>query len=58
MSLDPNAREVSNTDNDYSFELTLNDELTVTACTPGSSATEIDCTINDVTTTYTSSDSY
>ena len=58
MSLDPTAREVSNTDNDYSFELTLNDELTVTACTPGSSATEIDCTINTVTTTYTSSDSY
>ena len=58
MSLDPTAREVSNTDNDYSFELTLNDELTVTACTPGSSATEIDCTVDSVTTTYTSSNSY
>jgi|OM-RGC.v1.027308861 hypothetical protein len=58
MSLDPTAREVSNTDNDYSFELTLNDELTVTTCIPGSSSTEIDCTVNSVTTTYTSSDSY
>ena len=58
MSLDPTAREVSNTDNDYSFELTLNDELTLIACPPGSSVTQIDCTINSVTTTYTSSDSY
>ena len=57
MSLDPTAREVSNTDNDYSFELTLNDELTLIACTPGSSVTQIDCTINSVTTTYPSSDS-
>ena len=58
LSLDPTAREVSNTDNDCSFELTLNDELTVTTCIPGSSSTEIDCTVNSVTTTYTSSDSY
>ena len=58
MSQDPYASEVSNTGNEYSFEATINDQLTLTICIPGSSATEIDCTADSVTITYTSSDSY
>ena len=60
ISYDATSSEIKNTANEYSFEYTLNDELQVVTCVPGSTTNveTIDCTVDLTTTVYISSDFY
>ncbi len=57
VSNDPSSKELVNSSSSYSFQFTINEQLSTTVCSPVGTE-QIECTSNEQTTTYTKSAEY